>query len=528
MKDVLVSRKNKMVAVPATSMVRTLFPEAKFISKDGEQLAVLKHGLAEYVLLRRIGFTLPNPMALYYDWGGGQPFKVQKITCSTLVSNPRAYVLNGMGTGKTRAALWAWDYLYTNGYAGKLLVVAPLSTLSLVWASEVFAVLPHRKTAVLHGSAQKRAELLAQPDVDVYVINHDGLKIVQDLIAARPDIDVMVLDELAVYRNLSQRTKRMVKFVNKFKFAWGLTGSPMPNEPTDVWSQCKIVTPHTVPKYATHARDILMKRESEHVWIPKPNAVDTAFSWMQPSVRFSIDDVVELPDLITQYIDVPLSKKQAHVYKELARDFMTRVDNHEITAVNAGVAMGKLLQVSAGYIYTKDKGIVSLEPEDRLSTLYDLCMAATGKVIVFCAFKHTVYGISTYLGNKHAEGGAIDHAWVNGDTQHTVRNQIFNLFQNTKKYKVIVAHPQCMAHGLTLTAADTIIWYGPIPDLEIYDQANARIRRIGQTKKQFVIHLQGTPVEKKIYRLLRAKQAVQNRLLEMFEGATTSAQEQAL
>jgi SNF2 family DNA or RNA helicase len=94
------------------------------------------------------------------------------------------------------------------------------------------------------------------------------------------------------------------------------------------------------------------------------------------------------------------------------------------------------------------------------------------------------------------------------------------LFQNTDKYKVLLAHPQCLAHGLTLTAANTIIWYCPTASLELYEQANARIRRVGQEHKQQVLHLQGTPVERRMYQLLQRKQKVQDQFLKMLEEAT--------
>jgi SNF2 family DNA or RNA helicase len=114
----------------------------------------------------------------------------------------------------------------------------------------------------------------------------------------------------------------------------------------------------------------------------------------------------------------------------------------------------------------------------------------------------------------------IEHAVVDGDTPATKRSEIFNLFQNTNKYRVILAHPQCLAHGITLTAADTVIWFAPVTSLEIYDQANHRIRRVGQQHKQLVLHLQSTPVEKKIYAMLRSKQKVQDKLLKLFEDDT--------
>ena len=122
--------------------------------------------------------------------------------------------------------------------------------------------------------------------------------------------------------------------------------------------------------------------------------------------------------------------------------------------------------------------------------------------------------------NLPAKGEGIEHATMDGDTPANDRSQIFNLFQNTNKYRVLLAHPQCLAHGVTLTAADTIIWFAPVTSLEIYEQANARIRRVGQKHKQLVLHLQSTPVEKKIYKMLQGKQKVQNALLKMLEAGT--------
>src|ERR1039457_6202143 len=95
-----------------------------------------------------------------------------------MTASPRCYVLNDMGTGKTRSALWAWDYLNENKYAKKMLVVAPLSTLRFVWGREIFATLPGKKVAFLHGSREQRIKLLDDRSIDIYVINHDGVKVV--------------------------------------------------------------------------------------------------------------------------------------------------------------------------------------------------------------------------------------------------------------------------------------------------------------------------------------------------------------
>jgi len=149
----------------------------------------------------------------------------------------------------------------------------------------------------------------------------------------------------------------------------------------------------------------------------------------------------------------------------------------------------------------------------RIEALLDLIESAEHKVLVFVPFRHALAGLSEILTENN-----VDHAVVHGDTKD--RDEIFNLFQNTAKYRVLLAHPACLAHGLTLTAADTIIWYLPTTSLEIYEQANARVRRAGQKHKQQILFMQSTPVERRIYRLLAAHQHLQNVLLDMFATAT--------
>jgi len=513
MLPVRVSHKHQIVAVPHSVAVQNMFPDAKPVTLNGNPFLAVRHQPAETYLLRKLGYDTPAPILEHYDWFGGNPFDVQKKTCAMLTMNSRAYVLNGMGTGKTKAALWAWHYLYTRGIARKALVVAPLSTLSFTWAREVFNTLPGIKCEVLHGSKAKRLEKL-RGDADLFVINHDGLKVIADDI--RKDIDVLILDELAVYRNGgSLRTKVTRKLASKMAWVWGMTGSPIPNEPTDAWAQCSIVTPNTVPKYFGRFREDLMYKVTQFKWAPKQDAVDKAFAAMQPAVRFTLDDVVELPESVERYIDVEMGEKQEKVYKTLVDHAHVAIQNQEITAANAGAVMMKLLQVATGWVYSSDGKTVPLDGDNRIKTLIDNVNATDRKVLVFAPFKHALSGISDALTSE-----GIEHAVVSGDTSAVERSQVFNLFQNTGKYRVLLAHPQCLAHGITLTAADTVIWFAPVTSLEIYDQANHRIRRIGQKHKQLFLHLQSTPVERKIYQMLQRKQRVQEKLLELFEEAS--------
>ncbi len=521
MTELFVSAAHKMLVVPKAEAVLNMFPGSRVVTLQGNEFHLVPHHPAEAFLLRNMGYTVPAPILTHYEWPGDRkPFDAQRQTAGLLTMNKRAYVLNSMGTGKTKSALWAWDYLRSIGLAKKMLVVSPLSTLKFTWAREVFSTLPHRKATVVYAATRaKRIEKLNDPEADILIINHDGAKLLHDEIMQLVKagvIDTVCIDELAVYRNgKSERTKTMKVLAGAMSWAWGMTGSPMPRSPTDVWAQCQIITPHTVPKFFGHFRDRVMMKINQFKYAPKIDAVETAYSVMQPAVRFTMNDVQELPELVTQTRDIDMGAKQGKVYKALASACHAAVGNSEITAANAGAVMQKLLQVATGWVYDKERNTVALDGDARLQALLETIDEADQKVLVFVPFIHAIAGISEAL-----EKEGIDHAVVSGNTPEGQRSTIFNAFQNTGQYKVLVAHPQCLAHGITLTTANTIVWYAPVTSLEIYEQANARIRRIGQKNKQLVLHLQSTPVEKKIYRLLQNNQQVQDAFLSMFADET--------
>jgi len=496
------------LVIPFRQDIASLFPN------HGEHTGgmTLPHDIPTTTILRKLGFVVPAPVLSQYKWTGTRtPFDVQKTTVEMLTMNQRAYVLSGMGVGKTACPLWALDFLKKQKQASKMLVVAPLSTLHFVWMREIFAIDVPLSGVVLHGSRAKRLKLLAE-DHDVYIINHDGIGTIYDELIKRPDIDVLCIDELAVYRNPGERTKLMKKLAARFKWAWGMTGGPAPNQPTDVWNQANILTPDTVPKYFGKFRDDLMVKINNFKYVPRMGAIEKAYDALQPSVRFTLEDVRELPPYISRRIDVALGIKQKHVYETIRKQGLAMLGGDTISAANKGVLLSKLLQISLGYVYSEKKGVITLDNDARLKALLDILDAGPGQMLVFTGYKHALHGI-----NEAVTRGGWNSAMVSGDTPLKERGQIFTDFQTHGLYKTIVAHPQCVSHGLTLTAADTVVWFGPIPSLETYDQANARIRRTGQTKKQQFIHLQATPAEKKLYDALINKQNIQNALLSMFE-----------
>jgi SNF2 family DNA or RNA helicase len=514
--QIIVSPKHKMLGVPYRADLANLMEDPKIVTLGGKTVIAVPHREAETQYLRNLGFDVPTPVETYYDWEGGTPFETQIKTAAMATMNRRGYILNGLGTGKTKSALWAWRHLNRQGLARKLIVVAPLSTLSFAWGAEIIRTLPGVQFEVLYGDKKRRLKRLASPDAEIFVINHDGLGVILDALEKRDDIDTLVIDELATYRTgNTARHKRMLKFARRMKYAWGMTGSPTPREPTDAWAQCQILTPDTVPKFFNRFRDATMHRVTQFTYVPKPGALDTVFAAMQPAVRFTLSDVVELPDLVERTQDIEMGPKQARVYKEMEAAARTLIERREITAMNAGAVLNKLLQISAGYVYTRDKEIVSLDNDNRLNALVDVVEASERKILVFVPFVHALEAVAARLVSE-----GYDVRTVYGGTPQGERTETFNLFQNTDKVKVLVAHPQCMAHGLTLTAADTIVWFAPTADLEIFEQANGRIRRVGQKNKQLVLMFCATRAERKMYQKLRSKQKVQDALLEMFADAS--------
>lgn len=510
-----ISREFKEVVIPYRDDVRALIPHARSGQWNGVNMLAVPHRTEESRLLRNLGLDVPAPIADHYKWPGiHQPFAVQVKTCAMMTSLPRCYVLNRMGTGKTKAALWSFDWLRSQGDAKKMLVVAPLSTLNFTWLREIMETVPHLKAVVLTGPKERRLKKLNEP-ADIFIINHDGIGVLLRELLERTDIDTVCIDEAAVFRNSrSERSRYMQLLAKRRRWVWAMTGSPTPNEPTDCYGLLKLVTPDRAPKSFRALRDETMISINKFRWVPRNDAATVVASYLQPSVCFDLTDVVELPELIERQIDVEQGLRQKKAYEDLRKDAITQFAEGSVTAKNGAICYNKMAQVSCGYVYRDDGSYEILDNDMRLETMREIIEGSTRKVIVFAPFIHATRQISQYL-----DARKIKHFRVSGETPHHERDTIFRAFQDGNGHEPLVAHPGCMAHGLTLTAADTIVWFSPIPSLEIFEQANARITRVGQTFKQQIMMLAGTPIERQTYSRLRARRAVQNGILELLAEA---------
>jgi SNF2 family DNA or RNA helicase len=503
------------------SRVTTVIPTAKEVQHNGQTLVAVPHRPDETRVLRNLGFEVPDPMPMHYVWpkvsGRYDPFSAQQETASFLSMNSRAFCLNGMGTGKTNSSLWAYDYLRRNKQVNKMLVICPLSTMERTWADSVFNTFPHLDCVVLHGTREKRQKLLKE-NVDIYIINIDGLGTIKDELAKRQDIDLVVVDELALARNSgTDRWKTLNIICNKQtpRRVWGMTGSPTPNAPTDAWAQCKLVTPDNplVPKYFGAFRDRVMRQLTQFKWVPRQEANDVIHQMMQPAIRFSLDDCTDLPEQTFITRDVELTTEQKKAYKDMLSKLATEYAGGQILAVNEAIKANKLIQIACGVAYGTDGSTVVIPSKPRIDVLKEIIEESEGKVIVFVPLTGALESVADQL----RKDWTVEV--VHGETSKNERDRIFGEFQNMADPRVLVANAATMSHGLTLTAATTIVWYAPVHSNEVYEQACARVRRPGQKRTTVIVHLAGTDIERRVYKRLETKQSMQGLLLDMMKEA---------
>lgn len=497
--------------------VTTHVPCSREVTLHGKQLVQVRFGLDEARVLRNLGVDAPSPIRYFYPFPMRMPLRPydhQVTTAEFFTLNNRGICLNDMGTGKTLSTLWAADYLMDEGVIKRAIIVCPKSTMSSVWENEVFThLLSKRRVSVLAGDRARRLKALAEP-ADFYVVNHDGLKVIEKELRKRTDIDLWIIDEAAAFRNTqSKRHDLLVSLIRPTDWMWLLTGTPCPQDPTDAWGLAKLMHGSRVrPAFFRQFREQTMVQINQFKWVPKPDAFEQAYAILKPGIRFKKEDCIDLPDVTFQTRTCDLTPDQEVVYSNMLTTLVASVKGVDITAANAAVKMTKLLQVCVGTIYDEFGNGYEVDAGPRLKLCEELCEQAAHKVIIFVPFRHALDQVANHLRKRWTV------ATVDGRTSDSVRKQVFNDFQNSPDPRILVAHPQTTAHGLTLTAADLTIWYAPVTSLEIFEQANNRMNRPGQKNRMTIAMLAATAMEQNLYNALKGKQDVQNAVLSLFKS----------
>lgn len=316
------------------------------------------------------------------------------------------------------------------------------------------------------------------------------------------------------YKNVStKRWKALHRILDANTLLWMMTGTPASQSPLDAYGLAKLVNPNGVPKFFTAWRDATMVKVSMFKWNPRIDAQEKVHEVLQPAIRFTKAQCLDLPPVITETREVPLTAQQKKYYNMLKTQMLVRAAGETISAVNAATEVNKLLQISAGAAYTDNAEVVEFDCSTRLNVLLEVLEETERKVLVFAPFRHSIDTIATFLTHH-----AISNAIIHGEVSPAKRTQIFSRFQNESDPRVLVIQPQAAAHGVTLTAADTVAFWGPVMSTETYIQCCARSDRKGQTSdKVTVIHIQGSDIERKMFKRLAERVEDNNMLVKLYE-----------
>ena len=448
-----------------------------------------------------------------YEWPrphGFTPFDHQKTTAEFLTTNNKAFCFNEQGTGKTASVIWAVDYLMQRGLVKRVLVICPLSIMKSAWQQDLFKFAIHRTVSVAHGAAKKRKEII-NAGSEFVVINFDGVGVVKNELL-KGGFDLIVVDEASAYKNAqTERWKDLRDLTKVIRGLWMLTGTPAAQSPVDAYGLAKLVNPNGIPMFFGQFRDQVMLKVSDYRWIPRPESKHIVHKILQPAIRFEKKQCLDLPPVTFVDRDAPLSPQQIKYYNVLKKQMLIEADGEEISAVNAAVKLNKLLQISGGAVYTDTGEVLEFDVSGRLNVVQEVIEESSQKVLVFVPFTHTIE-----LLEKHLKKHDIKCEIINGEVSVNRRSELVRRFQENEHPKVLIIQPQAASHGLTLTAADTIIWYAPCSSVETYLQANARIDRPGQVNPMTVVHITGSPIETKMYAHLRGNIAHHTKIIDLY------------
>ena len=506
----IIDNKALLLNLKNPGRVTTVIPNSKDI---GGGKVLVKWGLDEAQVLKNMKIRdVPSPILAHYDWPGQyKPFNHQKETAAFATLHRRAFILNEQGTGKTGSVIWAADYLLKHKKISRVLVICPLSIMDSAWKADLFKFAMHRTVDIAHGAKDKRKQII-NGDAEFVIINFDGVEIVADDIE-NAGFDLIIVDEANAYKNAqTKRWKVLNNLVKPDTWLWMMTGTPAAQSPLDAFGLAKLVNPTAVPRFFSTFRDMVMVKINNFRYIPKENATQTVFTALQPAIRFTKDECLDLPEMTYVKREVELTPQQKKYYTLLKNRMVMQAAGEEITSVNAAVNMNKLLQISCGAVYSDTGETVEFDIKNRYAVLKEVIDESSQKVLIFVPFKHVI----SILTEKLRKDGHTTEV-ISGDVSAKNRTEIFKRFQETPDPQVLVIQPQSAAHGVTLTAANTVVWWGPTSSLETYAQANARVHRSGQRHPSTVVQLAGSAVEKHVYAMLDNKQDIHSRVVELYK-----------
>ena len=440
-----------------------------------------------------------------------KPHDYQRRAIDKIMETPACGLFLEMGLGKTVIALTAASRLiYDRIDVFRVLVIAPFKVAEDTWSREAdkWDHLHDLKIAKILGTAKQRKEA-ADSEADVYVINRENVVwLEKEYPGRRWRWDMVIVDELSSFKSRQAERFKALRRARPFmRRIVGLTGTPNPNGYMDLWSQIFLLDQgkrleRTIGRYRQlYFRPGKGNGYVTYEWLLLPGAdkmIQKKLSDIVVSMK--AEDYLSLPEQIENEIRIALPEKALRTYRQMEREHLLEIKDETITAANAAAVMGKLLQIAGGASYN-DEGGYSVFHDEKIKALSDIIDTSSGSVLVFYGFRHERTRLLEAL-NK----------W----NPRELKTEQDITDWNDGKIQVLLAHPASVGYGLNLQAGGhVIVWYSLPWSLELYQQANARLHRQGQTEAVIVHHLiaSGT-VDEQVIKALREKNTGQTALME--------------
>lgn len=447
-----------------------------------------------------------------------KPHGYQAYAIRFIEEHREALLFLDLGLGKTIISLMAIESLmYDSFEVGRVLVVAPLRVARDTWPSEIkkWDEVSGLTASVMVGSSKERA-LALKADADIYIINRENLKWLVDYLEKNKlpwPFDMVVIDELSSFKNhKSQRFKALRKVRPCISRIIGLTGTPASNGLMDLWAEVGCIDKgERLGRFIGRYRDAFFTPASMNPYTGvvykyalRPGAEDQIYDRISDiTISMKAKDYLHMPDAVNVRHDVEMNSPEHDIYDEMKRELVANVDGEEVTAANAAVLSGKLLQMANGALYSDDDKVVEIHSR-KLDMLCDLLEQANGQpVLIAYWYRHDHDRIMKRLAE---EGYAPRDLKMSGD------------FADWKVGRIQAAliSPASAGHGLNLQdGGHILIWYSLVWSLELYQQTNGRLNRQGQKNVVTIHHIVcKDTIDEDVLSALEHKDTTQNRLID--------------
>ena len=463
---------------------------------------------------------------------GWEPKPYQERAIRLMIGQASLGLFLDPGLGKTSICLAAFKLLKEQGLVDRMLIVAPLRPCYFVWPNEIakWADFNDLTYTILHGPDKDTLMEAVEPPclygrTDIYIINPEGLqwlipetgknKYDYSKIDAL-DCQVLCIDESTKFKNSqSKRFKLMRKVFSRFKRRWCLTGTPSPNGLMDLFGQVFILDGGaSIGSYITHYRNKFFHRSEDNPndqwgWYPNDDALEKITEAIAPlTLRLNAADHLAMPDLVHMYKRIKLPPLAREMYNEMEKEFIIQLNSNEVVALSAAGVSTKLRQITNGAVYDAERNVMSVH-DAKLDALEDL-LGEIDCALILYEYKHDKERIQA----KFPKIPCIN------DLSMISAGQLLDRF-NAGAEPYILAHPAGAGHGLNMQEhANHLIWFGVTWNLELYDQAIARLWRQGQQAKQvFNYHIVATDtMDEAVLETLAAKDGLQRSVGNALKG----------